>query len=318
MKRLVVLCLVVAALIGLGILLKRPQPTSSAVLADPGASVNRGPQSPSGGSASEEPGGGFDLVRTPSQNPEGIRVEGFPYLMRSPHDPEGPMIDFTGLAPGMTIECPTTAKPIRVPMPTAEEHAIAKHKETIDGTKVDTAKVKAQKFGDAVSWLAEFTDVPIVIDHAKITEFSPKALDSQITLDLVNVPLSEFLNYVSQLSGVPHEITADGVLFTMNEPPPAPPKRNPNFFTKTYKRPAHLPKPGPDDSIMDMMRARGVDFPDGASVFYHAGNDALVIRNDKEQMQRMDAVIDGSDLGGPQEGTPSEIVPEFGSESPQG
>ena len=77
---------------------------------------------------------------------------------------------------------------------------------------------------------------------------------------------------------------------TMPLPPPPP---NTNMFLTPYKRPAHLPKPKPDVDLLDMMRHHGVDFPKGASVSYNVDSDQYVIRNTKEQMKRMDAVIDG-------------------------
>ncbi len=175
----------------------------------------------------------------------------------------------------------------------SDERAIATYRQTLLETKLEKMQVDAQSFEDAPTWLTDYIDVPIVLDRAQITKFGPQALEVPITLDLMNVPADQVLRFISSLSGVPHKITAKGVVFTLDEPikPPTPP--NPHLFTKTYRRPEHLPKPKPGEDLKELLSHHGLSFPEEASVLYHELRDQYIIRNTAEEMKRVDALIKG-------------------------
>ncbi len=232
----------------------------------------------------------FDLQRNPSQSPTGHWVEGARNLIRSPFALDGPYIDINGIDPGTMIECPITGKSFRVPEPTADELAIRDHEEKLANTILPAFRLDAQTL-EQPEWLFGLSDLPIAIDQASIRKYDPNALKTPLTFDLQNVPLSETLRFVSSLSKVPHEVTPEGVVFRLHEAPPPPKPPSPNLYTKTYKRPEHLPRPASGGTLMDHLREQGIEFPEDSSVFYHKAKDQIVVRNSREQMARLDVFM---------------------------
>lgn len=134
--------------------------------------------------------------------------------------------------------------------------------------------------------------------------------DASITMKLTNVPLGVVLEYTSKLAGGAYKITPHAVVIT-----PKSAADGDQLFTRTFKVPPdflnRLGAGGPDDDpfadqnpvrrigIKEMLKDKGIDFPEGASVLYNPKLSSLVVRNTQANMDLLETLIAVTDQNRP-------------------
>jgi beta-lactamase regulating signal transducer with metallopeptidase domain len=119
-----------------------------------------------------------------------------------------------------------------------------------------------------------------------------------ITMNLQNIPLSEAVRYVAELSNVRVRYERYAIAFVDQN------SGSGVLFQKEYKLPRDL---FPDDTTglrpdsalgaytrvdaFGFLKSKGITFPDGASGVYIARSQRLIVRNTEENMDRLDEIV---------------------------
>ncbi|WP_265592819.1 hypothetical protein [Verrucomicrobium sp. BvORR034] len=123
---------------------------------------------------------------------------------------------------------------------------------------------------------------------------------AQISLDLTDVPLSEALRYVTELAGFKYVIKTDHVeIVPLSDV-------GTEQYTRRFKVPlrhylewqsqmtghkSELPPKGLV-SVVDLLKAQGIQFPEGANAAYDAESEALVARNTQPNLDQVGAFVE--------------------------
>lgn len=111
--------------------------------------------------------------------------------------------------------------------------------------------------------------------------------DIRIKLSMANVPALELLRYVANLTDTKFAIRESKVIFLSQD------VATPTFITKRYSNitvkffGGHVPA----DQGKALLESSGVGFPSGATVRYDASSLQLYVRNTKENLELVDAII---------------------------
>lgn len=123
---------------------------------------------------------------------------------------------------------------------------------------------------------------------------------SQISLDLTDVPLIEALRYVTELAGFKYTIKTDHVVIVPLS------DVGTEQYTRRFKVPlrhylewqsqmtghkSELPPKGLV-SVVDLLKAQGIQFPEGANAAYDAEAEALVARNTQPNLDQVEAFVE--------------------------
>lgn len=123
---------------------------------------------------------------------------------------------------------------------------------------------------------------------------------SQISLDLTDVPLIEALRYVTELAGCKYVIKTDHVVIVPLS------DVGTEQYTRRFKVPlrhylewqsqmtghkSELPPKGLV-SVVDLLKAQGIQFPEGANAAYDAEAEALVARNTQPNLDQVEAFVE--------------------------
>ncbi|WP_265596249.1 hypothetical protein [Verrucomicrobium sp. BvORR106] len=123
---------------------------------------------------------------------------------------------------------------------------------------------------------------------------------AQISLDLTDVPLIEALRYVTELAGYKYVIKTDHVLvgplsdvgaeqYTQRYKFPL--RRYLEWQSKATGHKSELPPKGLV-SVVDLLKAQGIQFPEGANAAYDAEAEALVARNTQPNLDQVEAFVE--------------------------
>ncbi len=123
---------------------------------------------------------------------------------------------------------------------------------------------------------------------------------AQISLDLKDVPLIEALRYVTELAGCKYVIKTDHIVVGPLS------DVGTEQYTQRYKlllrhylelqskatgHKSELPPKGLV-SVVDLLKAQGISFPDGANAAYDAETEALVARNTQPNLDQVEAFVE--------------------------
>lgn len=123
---------------------------------------------------------------------------------------------------------------------------------------------------------------------------------AQISLELTDVPLIEALRYVTELAGYKYVIKTDHVVIAPLS------DVGTEQYTQHYKFPlrhylewqsqmtgrkSELPPKGLV-SVVDLLKAQGIQFPEGANAAYDAEAEALVARNTQPNLDQVEAFVE--------------------------
>ncbi len=114
-----------------------------------------------------------------------------------------------------------------------------------------------------------------------------KTKPPSVTLNMRKVTVEEALDYVCKLTGLRYRVEAAAVVIHDKK------ASAPALFTKTYRISKELITESEQKNLSatDYLEAEGVTFPKGASAIFAADTQALVVRNTRPNLNRIDAVV---------------------------
>lgn len=146
----------------------------------------------------------------------------------------------------------------------------------VKSRELDTFEVDASRKG--VNIIVRSADIPA---------------DARVSLDLKNVPLSEALRYVCDLSQTKLKVDAYAVVITPIM------DNNTEMLSRTFKvQSGNLN--GVD--IKELLKKQGVAFPDGAYAAYDAKTNQILVRNTQAELDLAEAVLEPRQRDGREQG----------------
>ncbi len=147
---------------------------------------------------------------------------------------------------------------------------------------------------DAVDSLRRQTGVDIILHSDEATK------QTRITLSLKDIPLTDALRYIANLSNLIVKADAHSVALVPYS------EYTEELETKEFKvQPSFLPN-APEDasrkmSAREFLEQQGVPFPPGATAFYLPGARKLILRNTRSNLDLIDQCVDSSKPSSSQE-----------------
>lgn len=108
---------------------------------------------------------------------------------------------------------------------------------------------------------------------------------SQITLDLKDVPMSEALKYITELGQMKYKIENYAVVVVPLS------DVNTEQYTKTFRVPPNFLAASGGGSAIDVLRAQGIVFPEGASASYVPATSQLIVRNTQPALDQVEMLV---------------------------
>lgn len=126
-----------------------------------------------------------------------------------------------------------------------------------------------------------------------IAKFGSTPSTAQISLDLKDVPMTEALRYVAELAGMKYKIEPYAVLVVPLSDAGA------EQYTRSYRVPPSFLKVGGtarhggNFSATDILKAQGIQFPEGSSASFNPLQNRLIVRNTQPNLDQIEAFVEG-------------------------
>ena len=176
--------------------------------------------------------------------------------------------------------------------PNASLDAISILRQKLNVIILPKVEMNAVTIGDAVQFFAINSPKYDVVERdpakrgVKIT-LAPGAEQgtSKITLNLQDVPMGEALRYVTEIAGLKYKIDPTGVVIVPLSDMAA------EFYTRTFRVPPNFLEVGGRASAIEVLKANGAPFPEGAAASFDPATSQLIVRNTQANLSMVETVV---------------------------
>ncbi len=206
--------------------------------------------------------------------------------------------------------------------PSGDEFSLSGDSREVIGRKLETIIVPEIKLGPvnvntAIEYLRlksteldpEGRGVKFVLDEQNIATADANALSQQFSIEMSSAPLGVVLGYICEFAGLRYNVERFAVKIV-----PSADVSSEQIFSKTYSVPPSFERMGvaeesggEEDDIFgggddagvarratpdEILKSRGIPWPEGASAFYNRASSSLVVSNTQSNMELVDAFVE--------------------------